>query len=122
MKRLLHILTLTTVTLYSMGGLLLWGGYFLRADVIAETSCVNPQTPSCHGKCHISKLVTERKSGEEEPPIIDLNIEKLVLFFPSPPLPVTAVLTPPTADLAQVSSALPEGQKQEVFHPPLPTT
>lgn len=120
MHLLLRILTLVTITLYSMSGVILWGGYFLRADAIAETSCVNPATPSCHGKCHMAKLTSEDHDSQDTMPIVELTLEKPLLFLHIPGN-VQSVCVKQSANSygPDRPALLPEGMPQPVFHPPL---
>ena len=50
-------------TLYTMSVPLTWAVYYLYADRIAGTYCVNRDDPSCHGRCHIRAV-----TGAQEKP------------------------------------------------------
>ena len=118
MKRLLSTITLAALTLYSISGVFLCGIYLLQSDVIAEAFCVNPQQPSCHGKCHIAKLTTNEQEKNDTLPFVEINLEKPLLFHPVTILqePVQSILLPPFSSLNL--GPLLNGYPQSIDHPP----
>src|SRR5436309_658236 len=56
MRRLLHLTLTVCLSLYVMSTPVMWGVYYLFADQIAASYCVNRANSCCHGKCHVGKV------------------------------------------------------------------
>ena len=83
MRKLLNILVFVSVVLYSLSAPLMWGIYYVRSDAIAAAYCVNPDKPSCHGKCHMAKLMDGDRSHNKSdiPPLLQKTDERILLLF-----------------------------------------
>lgn len=118
MKVVANILVLISVMLYSLSVPVTWGLYLLRADAIAKVYCVNPGKPSCHGKCHIAKLTTKGEEKSNTPSLIELNLQKPLLFFADSRSLLISDKTTIFLHRPLSSSSLQRGYALGVYHPP----
>lgn len=72
MRNILHSILLLLFTLHVQSAPVLWSLYYVNADDIAATYCVNRSNPKCHGRCHIAKTAEQQQnhsgSQSEHPP------------------------------------------------------
>ena len=117
-KHLATIATLVFVLLYSMSVPVIWGMYYLQADVVAAAHCVNPDVPSCHGKCHVTKLASKQQTDNQTPPLLEVNPEKPLLYVLEAMSEDSAPEMHSTCAYITTSSTLLGGYPSNVFHPP----
>lgn len=118
MRTVAHIVLLICVTLYALSAPVMWGLYYLEADAIAAAYCVNPDKPSCHGKCHMAKLTAKKSGRDDAPPPVGRTIEKPLLFLTSMPTETSAAERPVPSYGLLSSPSLRSGYPQSVYHPP----
>jgi len=111
MRRSLSLILVLLFTLYVQSAPVAWILYALDADAIAAAYCVNPDKPSCHGKCHIIRTT----SGEKSPtsPASEITLPDLPPFLGG-----TFRLSDAVAMNAMFSSATAAGTLQG-YHPPI---
>lgn len=118
MRTAVHIVLLSCVTLYALSAPVMWGVYYLEADAIAAAYCVNPDKPSCHGKCHMAKLTAKKSGRDEAPPLVERTIKKPLLFLTSVPAAPSPGERPVPSYGSFSSPSLRNGYPQSVYHPP----
>lgn len=118
MKIAAHIVLLLCVVLYSLSAPVMWGLYYLESDAIARAYCVNPDTPSCHGRCHMAKLTSKKQENSDTPPLVERTIEKPLLFFTESTAYSSLIDCATLPYGTSSSSDLHSGYPQRIYHPP----
>lgn len=118
MPRVVHIVLLLCVVLYSLSAPVMWAVYYLESDTVAAAFCVNPDKPACHGKCHVVKLTSKARGTDEAPPPIEQNVEKPLLFFAAQSRDVSLIKSATLSYSTVPPFSLASGYPQCVYHPP----
>lgn len=120
MQRILQTILIAVVTLYSQSAPTAWLAYWLNADAIAEVYCVNPDIPSCHGKCHVARVTSEEKEQGNTTPNLVLEIERPFLYLVGDSRELPSQSPGTSVEQYHIGSMpLLDGFPSDVYHPPL---
>jgi hypothetical protein len=116
MKRAIASIVLLLFTLYVQSVPAYWAVYFLFADRIAVTYCMNPGNPECHGRCHV--VATTAKQERQDAPASEIRLDKLPLFIAELPVRRTLAACEPRYHEAPDDNPA-AGFRSPIDHPPL---
>lgn len=56
--------------------------YMINTDIY-EALCINKDKPKldCHGKCHLSEELSESQNGDQDKPLLEINMRDFPIGF-----------------------------------------
>ena len=118
MRKIFHIIVLLLLGGYYNSVPIAWISYETFAEHAFASHCVNPNIPTCHGKCQIVAMEEKNKTSS--------NSKNFQLSLPiyHPPLPVTTnssqteLLHHGKISFCHSDDSILAGNKLLPFHPP----